>query len=72
MQFEPGGEWIENIQSHYVWNNKNLSKRTSSVYLMIRLNGHSDHLTIDTVSLESKDWLFACTATSIQGQSRVW
>ncbi|XP_076243690.1 GPI inositol-deacylase [Calliopsis andreniformis] len=71
MQFEPGGEWIEDIRRHYVWSNKNLSKRTSSVYLMIRLNGQPDHLTIDTVNLESKDWLFACTASRIQGQSRV-
>ncbi|CAK9833286.1 GPI inositol-deacylase [Anthophora retusa] len=72
IQFESGGEWIENIQRNYVWTNKNLSRRTSSVYLMIRLSGQSNyHLTIDTVNIESKDWLFACTASSIQGQSRV-
>ena len=71
MQFEPGGEWIEDIRRHYVWSNKDSSKRTSSVYLMIRLNEQPDHLTIDTVNLESKDWLFACTASSIEGQSRV-
>ena len=72
MQFESGGEWIEDIRRHYVWSNKDSSKRTSSVYLMIRLNEQPDHLTIDTVNLESKDWLFACTASSIEGQSRVW
>ncbi|KOC65133.1 GPI inositol-deacylase, partial [Habropoda laboriosa] len=71
VQFEPGGEWIENIQKHYVWTNKNLSKRTSSIYLMIRLNGQPNYLTIDTVNLESKDWLFTCTASRIEGQSRV-
>ncbi|KAK9296931.1 hypothetical protein QLX08_009191 [Tetragonisca angustula] len=71
MQFEPSGIWIENIQRHYTWSNKNLPKKTSFVYLMIRLNGQPDYLTIDTINLESKDWLFACTASSIQGQSRV-
>ncbi|XP_053973079.1 GPI inositol-deacylase isoform X1 [Hylaeus volcanicus] len=71
VEFEPGGEWIEDIRRHYTWNNKNLSKRTSPIYLMIRFNGQKDHLTIDTVNLESKDWLFACTASIIQGQSRV-
>ena len=39
---------------------------------MIRLNGQPNYLTIDTINLESKDWLFACTASNIQGQSRVW
>ena len=38
---------------------------------MIRLNGQPNYLTIDTINLESKDWLFACTASNIQGQSRV-
>ncbi|CAL7936022.1 unnamed protein product [Xylocopa violacea] len=71
IQFESGGEWIENVQRHYTWTNKNLSKKTSSIYLMIRLNDQPEYLTIDTVNLESKDWLFACTASSIQGQSRV-
>lgn len=71
VDFELGGEWIENIQRHYTWSNKNLSKRTSPIYLMVRLSGQPEHLTIDTVNLESKDWLFVCTASSIQGQSRV-
>ena len=39
---------------------------------MIRLSGQPDDLTIDTKNLESKDWLFACTASNIQGQSRIW
>lgn len=39
---------------------------------MIRLNRQPDQLTIDTINLESKDWLFACAASSIQGQSRAW
>ncbi|XP_017887892.1 GPI inositol-deacylase isoform X2 [Ceratina calcarata] len=71
IQFEFGGEWIENIQRNYAWSNENLSKRTSPVYLMIRLNGQPDHLTIDTTNLETKDWLFVCSASSVQGQSRV-
>ncbi|XP_060811024.1 GPI inositol-deacylase isoform X1 [Bombus pascuorum] len=71
IQFEPSNEWIENIQRHYVWTNKDLPKRTSPIYLMIRLNGQPNYLTIDTINLESKDWLFACTASNIQGQSRV-
>ncbi|XP_043264024.1 GPI inositol-deacylase-like [Colletes gigas] len=71
VEFEPGGEWIEDTRRHYTWSNQNLSKRTSPIYLMIRFNGQPDHLTIDTVNLKSKDWLFVCTASSIQGQSRV-
>ncbi|XP_076290092.1 GPI inositol-deacylase [Lasioglossum baleicum] len=71
VQFEPGGEWIEDIRRQYTWSSKSLSKRTSSIYLMIRLTGQPDELTIDTTNLESRDWLFACTASSIQGQSRV-
>ncbi|XP_076646115.1 GPI inositol-deacylase isoform X2 [Halictus rubicundus] len=71
VHFEPGGEWIEDIRRQYTWSSKNLSKRTSSIYLMIRLTGQPDELTIDTTNLESRDWLFACTASSIQGQSRV-
>ncbi|XP_031831739.1 GPI inositol-deacylase isoform X2 [Nomia melanderi] len=71
VQFEPGGQWIEDIRTQYTWSNKNLSKKTSTVYLMIRLNRQPDQLTIDTINLESKDWLFACAASSIQGQSRV-
>lgn len=35
------------------------------------MNGQPDHLTIDTTNLETKDWLFACSASSIEGQSRV-
>lgn len=71
IQFETDGEWIENIQRHYTWSNKNSFKKTSSIYLMIRLSGQPDYLTIDTKNLESKDWLFACTASNIQGQSRI-
>ncbi|XP_078034051.1 GPI inositol-deacylase isoform X2 [Augochlora pura] len=70
IQFEPGGEWIEDIRRQYTWSSKNSSKRIP-IYLMIRLIGQPDELTIDTINLESKDWLFACTASSIQGQSRV-
>ncbi|KZC05018.1 GPI inositol-deacylase, partial [Dufourea novaeangliae] len=71
IQFEFGGEWIEDIRRQYTWSNKNLSKRTSPIYLMIRLNGQPSQLTIDTINLESKDWLFICTASSIQNQSRI-
>ncbi|XP_012138951.2 GPI inositol-deacylase isoform X2 [Megachile rotundata] len=71
IQFKPGGEWIEDIRKQYTWTNKNLSKKTSSIYLMIRLRDEPDHLTIDTINLESKDWLFVCTASIIEGQSRV-
>ncbi|XP_076379241.1 GPI inositol-deacylase isoform X2 [Megalopta genalis] len=70
IQFEPGGEWIEDIRRQYTWSSKSSSRRTP-IYLMIRLTGQPDELTIDTINLESKDWLFVCTASSIQGQSRV-
>ncbi|XP_034175717.1 GPI inositol-deacylase [Osmia lignaria lignaria] len=71
IQFESGGEWIEDIRRHYTWTSKNLSKRISSIYLMIRLREDPEYLTIDTINLESKDWLFVCSASSIERQSRV-
>lgn len=39
---------------------------------MIRLTDPRDHLTIETINLETKDWLFVCSASNLQGYSRVW
>ncbi|KAF7408574.1 hypothetical protein HZH66_003111 [Vespula vulgaris] len=71
FNFDKNGEWIENIQRQYTWESKVNSSRKGSTYLMIRLTDPRDHLTIETINLETKDWLFACSASNLQGYSRV-
>ena len=75
IKFERGGIWVEDIRRQYVWNGRNLTDENNAktiIYLMIRFTDFLDHLTIQTLNIESKDWLFACSASSIEGQSRVW
>ncbi|KAG7202383.1 hypothetical protein KM043_018700 [Ampulex compressa] len=67
--FEPGGEWIENTRKMYTWYNKKVSRTVSPIYLAIKVDGHSDHLSIEAMNLETKDWLFACTASNSLRQS---
>lgn len=74
VEFEPGGEWIEDIRRQYKWkwvDQIGMDKK-SAYYLMVRLIGQEDRLTIETTNLYSRDWLFACSAVAIQGHSRVW
>ncbi|XP_046738831.1 GPI inositol-deacylase isoform X2 [Diprion similis] len=73
VQFRLGGEWVEDIRRQYTWKAADRigSKNISQLYLMIRLIGIEDHLTIQTTRLEVKDWLFICSASAIQGHSRV-
>jgi hypothetical protein len=39
---------------------------------MIRLSSPIDTLSVDAIYLKTKDWIFACSASNIQGHSRVW
>ncbi|XP_012268324.2 GPI inositol-deacylase isoform X1 [Athalia rosae] len=73
VQFDSGGEWIEDIRRQYTWKalDRIGTNNKSQVYLMIRLIGRQDRLTIQTTNLEARNWLFACTASSIEGNSRV-
>ncbi|XP_035717908.1 GPI inositol-deacylase-like isoform X1 [Vespa mandarinia] len=71
FNFDKNGEWIENIQRQYTWESKVNSSRKGSTYLMIRLTDPRDHLTIETINLETKDWLFVCFASNLQDHSRV-
>ncbi|XP_046471000.1 GPI inositol-deacylase isoform X2 [Neodiprion pinetum] len=73
VQFRLGGEWIEDIRRQYTWKAADRigATNTSQLYLMIRLIGIQDHLTIQTTRLEARDWLFICSASAIQGHSRV-
>lgn len=72
MQFESDGEWINVTPQQYVWNNGNVSQRSSPIYFTMKLFHESDFLTIDTINLENKDWLFVCTAFKRQEQSKIW
>ncbi|XP_012276189.1 GPI inositol-deacylase [Orussus abietinus] len=65
INFERGGLWVEDIRRQYTWTNKEITDTKNSVYLMVRLASMS-FLTIETINIESKDWLFACTASSIE------
>ena len=68
-------EWIEDIRRQYVWSSKNYQdkfKKPTTVYLMIRINAPIDTLSIDAIHLKTKDWIFACSASSVQGHSRIW
>lgn len=71
FNFNKKGEWIENLQRQYTWENKVDSSRKVPTYLMIRLTDPRDHLTIETINLETKDWLFVCSASNLQGYSRM-
>ena len=72
VEFETNSEWINIPSQQYVWNNKNGSKKLSNIYLAIELFHKSDFLTIDTINLENKDWLFICIASKTQNQKRIW
>lgn len=69
--FEADGEWIS-IPQQYVWNNKNVVKKSSTIYLAVELFHKSDFLTIDAINLQNKDWLFVCSAIKKQGQKNFW
>lgn len=71
-------EWIEDMRRQYVWSSKNYtyssnkSKKPTTIYLMFRVNAPIDTLSIDAIHLRNSDWIFACSASSIRGQSRIW
>ncbi|EFN88696.1 GPI inositol-deacylase, partial [Harpegnathos saltator] len=71
FHFDTDSEWINVMPQQYVWNNKNISKRSFTVYLMVELSRKSDFLTIDAINLENKDWLFGCTASKKQEQRKI-
>ncbi|XP_015606892.1 GPI inositol-deacylase [Cephus cinctus] len=69
-----GGVWIENIRRQYVWSAKKYmadKSRNHEVYLMIRILNPWNRLTIETFSLDSSEWLFTCSAFSVEGNSRI-
>lgn len=39
---------------------------------MVQLLRKSDFLTIETINLENKDWLFVCTVSKRQNQRKPW
>lgn len=60
------------MPQQYVWTNKNVFKKSSNIYLAVKLLHEFDFLTIDTVNLENKDWLFVCAASERQDQGKIW
>ncbi|XP_066603926.1 GPI inositol-deacylase [Prorops nasuta] len=71
IQFESDGEWIENGRKQYTWNSSVINyRKPSPIYLMIRLDELIDHISIDTVNLKAKDWLFVCSVSAVRRQSR--
>lgn len=48
------------------------SKKSTTVYLMYRLIGNIDTLSVDAINLKSSNWIYACSPTEIHGHSRVW
>lgn len=70
VRFEADAEWV-NIPQQYVWNSKNVDKK-SSIYLAMELFHKSDFLTIDAINLQNKDWLFLCSAYKKQAQKQIW
>jgi len=71
IQFETDSEWVNIIRPQYAWHNKVGSKKPSTIYLAMELSRESDSLTIDTINLENKDWLFVCTSSKAENQ-RIW
>jgi len=70
VRFETDAEWVS-VPQQYVWNNNGI-KRSSVIYLAVELFHKSDFLTIDAINLQSKDWLFVCSALKKQEQKRIW
>ncbi|XP_058808339.1 GPI inositol-deacylase [Phymastichus coffea] len=68
-------EWIEYLRRQYSWSSKNYTrnnpKKPVTVYLMVRVQEYIDTLTVDAIHLKNRDWIFACMASEIRGQSRV-
>lgn len=71
VRFEADAEWV-NIPQQYVWNNKNVDKKSSTIYLAMELFHKSDFLSIDAINLQNKDWLFLCSAYKKQVQKQIW
>ncbi|EZA56408.1 hypothetical protein DMN91_009837 [Ooceraea biroi] len=65
IQFEADSEWVNITDQQYVWhNNKIGSRKSSAIYLAMELSRtESDSVTIDTIDLENRDWLFVCAAS---------
>ncbi|XP_011310677.1 GPI inositol-deacylase [Fopius arisanus] len=63
VTFHSSGEWIEVTEEQYTFrefNNKN--KKEWEIYLMIPINQKFTYVGIDAINLETKDWIFACSA----------
>ncbi|KYN04079.1 GPI inositol-deacylase, partial [Cyphomyrmex costatus] len=69
VQFETDAEWVS-IPQQYVWNNIGV-KRSGVIYLAVELFHKSDFLTIDTINLQNKDWLFVEWGWSLTNETRL-
>ncbi|KAK0173019.1 hypothetical protein PV328_006274 [Microctonus aethiopoides] len=75
MNFDTDGEWIEINSEHYTFDisTKKIDKREyKQIYLMIPLNSKShSHLSVDTIDLDTKDWLFICSISNTKKNSKL-
>lgn len=64
------GEWIETLYRQY---SVQLNPDKQTKWHMIRLVNHPQHeaLTIVALNMEAVEWVFACSAVHIRGQSRI-
>lgn len=72
LNLDNRGEWIESLYRQYsVELNKNVKK---TQWYMIRYHDFPQHesVTILALNMESDEWVFACPAIQVRGQSRLW
>ncbi|KAL6261826.1 hypothetical protein P5V15_006911 [Pogonomyrmex californicus] len=70
IQFEANSEWVS-IPQRYVWDSKNVVEKSSIIYLAVELFHKSDFLTIDTINLRNKDWLFVEWGWNLTNKTRI-
>lgn len=65
------GEWIESLYRQY---SVELTSVRHTQWYMIRHVEFPQHETVTVLALnmEAEDWVFACPAIYVRGQSRVW
>lgn len=71
LNLDNRGEWIENLYRQYSIELKNVQK---TQWYMIRHHDFPQHesVTVVAVNMESEDWVYACAAIYVRGQSRIW
>lgn len=71
LSLDNRGEWIENLYRQY---SVELNRVNKIQWYMIRYNDFPQHetVTILALNMESEDWVFACPAIHVRGQSRIW